>query len=198
VNTIYKLHFKSLCICDVNCWYLHIKQTEISQKQSEQTKIFRISYYIISEVLKKEMIKIIEVRGTLIMVLNMLCVEISCGSPTNYKHVGTQTLYLRGTWLKCLHVWYLNEVSVCYLNEVSVCYLNELVSVCYTATWMKWLRVVLPSCNHWNKRRKGSTLERSRHSMGSDLTSTTAIIKKGPWFLYYTRLTNQMRTKLAY
>ena len=118
MNTIYKLHFKSLCICDVNCWYLHIKQTEISQKQSEQTKIFRISYYIISEVLKKEMIKIIEVRGTLIMVLNMLCVEISCGSPTNYKHVGTQTLYLRGTWLKCLHVWYLTEVSACYLNEV--------------------------------------------------------------------------------
>ena len=49
------------CICDVNSGYLHTKQTEISRKQSEQTKIFKISYYIISEVLKNEMIKRIEV-----------------------------------------------------------------------------------------------------------------------------------------
>ena len=28
-------YFKSLCICDVNSGYLHTKQTEISQKQSE-------------------------------------------------------------------------------------------------------------------------------------------------------------------
>jgi hypothetical protein len=54
-----------LCICDVNSGYLHTKQTEISQKLSEQTKIFKISYYIISEVLMNEMIKIIEVRCTL-------------------------------------------------------------------------------------------------------------------------------------
>jgi hypothetical protein len=84
--------------CDVeNSGHLDINKTEITQRQSEQTKIFKISYYIISEVLKKEMIQIIEVRSTLIMVLNMLCTEISCGFPTNYKHVGTQTLYLRGT-----------------------------------------------------------------------------------------------------
>jgi hypothetical protein len=44
---------------------LHTKQTEMSQKQSEETKIFKISYYIISEVLKNEMTKIIEVRCTL-------------------------------------------------------------------------------------------------------------------------------------
>ena len=44
---------------------MQTKQTEISQKQSEQTKIFKISYYIISEVLMNEMIKRIEVRCTL-------------------------------------------------------------------------------------------------------------------------------------
>jgi hypothetical protein len=66
VNTIYtSFYFKSLCICEVNTGYLHTKQTEISLKQSEQTKIFKISYYIISEVLKNEMIKIIEVTCTL-------------------------------------------------------------------------------------------------------------------------------------
>jgi hypothetical protein len=45
---------------------LHTKQTEISQNQSEQTKVFKISYYIISEVLKN-VIKIIEVGGTLML-----------------------------------------------------------------------------------------------------------------------------------
>jgi uncharacterized membrane protein len=60
MNAIYtSSYFKSLCICDINSEYLHTKQTKISQKQSEHTKIFKISYYIISEVLKNEMIKII-------------------------------------------------------------------------------------------------------------------------------------------
>jgi hypothetical protein len=44
---------------------LHINKIEITQRQSVQTKIFKISYYIISEVLKNEMIKRIEVRCTL-------------------------------------------------------------------------------------------------------------------------------------
>jgi hypothetical protein len=44
---------------------LHINKTEITRRQSEQTKIFKISYYIIPKVLKNEMIKIIEVRCTL-------------------------------------------------------------------------------------------------------------------------------------
>jgi hypothetical protein len=96
---------------------LHTKQTEISQKQSEQTKIFKISYYIISEVLKKEMIKIIEVRGTLIMVLNMLCMEISCGFPTNYKHVYRYTI--------SLSAWYLTEVLACVVLDWSICVLLE-------------------------------------------------------------------------
>jgi hypothetical protein len=58
-------YFKSLCICNVNSGYLHTKQTEISQKQSEQTKIFKISYYIILEVLKNELTKRFEVIGAL-------------------------------------------------------------------------------------------------------------------------------------
>jgi hypothetical protein len=57
-------YFKS-CICNVNSGYLHTKQTEISQKQSEQTKIFKISYYIILEVLKNELTKRFEVIGAL-------------------------------------------------------------------------------------------------------------------------------------
>jgi hypothetical protein len=62
IETIHAFYnFKSLCICDVNSGHLYSKQTEISQKQTEQRKIFKISYYIISKVLKNEMIKIIEV-----------------------------------------------------------------------------------------------------------------------------------------
>ena len=75
VNTINIQDFtliKSLCICDVISGYLHIKHTEISQKESEQTKIFKISYYIISEVLMNEMIKRIEVRCTLMRLPNLL------------------------------------------------------------------------------------------------------------------------------
>jgi hypothetical protein len=56
---------QSLFICDVNSGYLQVNKTEITQRQSEQTKIFKISYYIISKVLKNEMIKINEVRCTL-------------------------------------------------------------------------------------------------------------------------------------
>ena len=44
---------------------MHINKTEITQRQSEQTKIFKINYYIISKGLKNEMIKIIEVIGAL-------------------------------------------------------------------------------------------------------------------------------------
>ena len=56
---------QSLFICDVNSGHLHINKIEITQRQRVQTKIFKISYYIISEVLKNEMIKRIEVRCTL-------------------------------------------------------------------------------------------------------------------------------------
>ena len=57
---------QSLFICDVNAGHLHINKTEITLRQSVQTKInLQISYYIISEVLKNGMIKIIEVRCTL-------------------------------------------------------------------------------------------------------------------------------------
>ena len=50
---------------------MHTKQTEVSQKQSEQTKIFKISYYIIWDVLKNEMIKRIEVRCTATTWINL-------------------------------------------------------------------------------------------------------------------------------
>jgi hypothetical protein len=43
-------HFKSLCICYVNSGYLHTKQTEISQKQSEQTKSYFI-FFLRSEII---------------------------------------------------------------------------------------------------------------------------------------------------
>ena len=56
---------QSLFICDVNSGHLQVNKTEITQRQSEQTKIFKISYYIISKFLKNEMIKINEVRCTL-------------------------------------------------------------------------------------------------------------------------------------
>jgi hypothetical protein len=56
---------QSLFICDVNSGHLYINKTEITQRESLQTKIFKISYYVISEVLKNEMITIIEVRCTL-------------------------------------------------------------------------------------------------------------------------------------
>ena len=45
--------------------HLHIKQTEISQKQSKKAKIFQRSYFIILKVLPNKTIKNFEVRGTL-------------------------------------------------------------------------------------------------------------------------------------
>ena len=57
----------SLCTCDVNSRHLHIKQTDISQKESEETKIIKRSYFIILKVLPNKTIKNFEVRGTLII-----------------------------------------------------------------------------------------------------------------------------------
>jgi hypothetical protein len=58
--------------CDVeNSGHLDINKTEITQRQSEQTKIFKISHYIISKVYKNEMIKMIGVRCTLTIVVTM-------------------------------------------------------------------------------------------------------------------------------
>ena len=48
---------QSLFICDVNSVHLHINKTEITQRQSVQTKIFKISYNIISKVLRNEMLE---------------------------------------------------------------------------------------------------------------------------------------------
>ena len=44
-------------MCDVNSRHLHIKQTDISQKESEETKIFKRSYFIILKVLPNKTIK---------------------------------------------------------------------------------------------------------------------------------------------
>ena len=52
-------------MCDVNEVHLHIKQTEISQEQSEEAKIFKRSYFIILKVLQKKTIKSLGVSGTL-------------------------------------------------------------------------------------------------------------------------------------
>jgi hypothetical protein len=79
-------YFKSLCICYVNSGYLHTKQTEISRKQSEQTKVFKISYYIISEVLKNKTITKIEVRCTL---RNFIC-HFECLSKRYFCQLGCQ------------------------------------------------------------------------------------------------------------
>jgi hypothetical protein len=53
-STLFAPGYEAAFVCDVNSGYLHTKQTEISQKHSEQTKIFEISYHIISEVLKND------------------------------------------------------------------------------------------------------------------------------------------------
>ena len=52
-------------MCEHNSRHLHIKQNEISQKQSEKAKIFQRRYSIILKVLPNKTIKNFEVRGTL-------------------------------------------------------------------------------------------------------------------------------------
>jgi hypothetical protein len=57
MNSEYDIQAFTFNHYDVNSGYLHTKQTEISQIQSRQMKIFKISYYNVSDVLKNEMIK---------------------------------------------------------------------------------------------------------------------------------------------
>ena len=86
---------------------MQTKQTEISQKQSEQTKIFKISYYIISEVLMNEMIKRIEVRCT----LNLLEAYNKLIKYINY--LTTCILHIRQLIVFYILAKYVNTLAIC-------------------------------------------------------------------------------------
>jgi hypothetical protein len=50
-------------VLDVNSWHLSIKQAEMSHK-GDETRTFKISYFVISEVLSYKTVKVIDIRVT--------------------------------------------------------------------------------------------------------------------------------------